>query len=99
MHRTQILLPADLHERAAQQALSLGRSLGDLVREALRQYLDKVPTARGRRAAARGADPVFDLLTSNPYEDPDPDPELSRDVDHHLYGAPRAKRRKRPGQG
>ena len=89
MHRTQLLLPPDLHRRAAEAASARRMSLGSLVREVLGEYL----------ARAGGVQPspeaVDEVLLAEPYEDPDPDPELSTSVDHYLYGAPRRRTRRR----
>jgi hypothetical protein len=41
------------------------------------------------------ADAVEEVLVQKPFDDPDPDPRLSSDVDHYLYGAPRRSRRRR----
>lgn len=64
-------------------------SLGSLVREALRDYLARSGSARP------AADAVDEVLLSEPFDDPDPDPQLSTNVDHYLYGAPRRSRRRR----
>lgn len=32
------------------------------------------------------------VLLAEPFDDPEPDPELPTDVDHYLYGAPRRSR-------
>ena len=88
MHRTQLLLPRDLHRRAADAARARQTSLGNLVREALSEYL----------ARTGGVEPaveaVEEILLGKPFDDPEPDPRLSADVDHYLYGAPRRARRK-----
>lgn len=89
MQRTQLLLPADLHRRAAEAARARRMSLGNLVREALREYLARPG------GAEPSAEAVDQVLLAEPFEDPDPDPELSTDVDHYLYGAPRRSRRRR----
>lgn len=81
MHRTQLLLPTELHRRAAQTAKVRRMSLGNLVREALREYL-----ARSGEVQPT-ADAVDEILLSAPFVDPDPDPGLSVNVDHYLYGA------------
>jgi hypothetical protein len=64
-------------------------SLGSFVREALQEHL----------ARSGGVDPVEeavdDILLAEPFDDPDPDPHLSADVDHYLYGSPRRSRRRR----
>ena len=46
-------------------------------------------------AVALRAEAVDEILLGEPFEDPDPDPHLSTDVDHYLYGAPRRSRRRR----
>jgi len=89
MHRTQLLLPRDLHRRASQAARARGVSLGNLVREALSEYLVRT----GGVEPSEGA--VDEILLGAPFDDPEPDPGLSVDVDHYLYGAPRRTRRRR----
>lgn len=85
--RTQLLLPLDLHRRAAQVARARRVSLGSLMREALAEYL-----ALGRAQPAPGA--IRQVLLADPFDDPTPDPALSVDVDHYLYGARRRRRRR-----
>jgi hypothetical protein len=89
MHRTQLLLPRDLHRRATEVARARRTSLGNLVREALSEYL----------ARAGGVEPsaeaVEEILVADPFDDPKPDRRLSVDVDHYLYGAPRRAPRRR----
>jgi hypothetical protein len=64
-------------------------SLGHLVREVLRDYLT-------RSASAEPAEETVEaVLFAEPFDDPDPDPRLSADVDHYLYGAPRRSSRRR----
>ena len=89
MHRTQLLLPRDLHRRAAQAAQARRMSLGNLVREALSEYLAR------SGGVEPSADAVEEVLLAEPFDDPKPDPRLSIDVDHYLYGAPRRSRRRR----
>ncbi len=84
MHRTQILLDQDLYRRAMRHARARQLSLGEVVREALAARL---------AAEEREGDPVVARLTREPFDDPRPDRHLSRDVDHHLYGAPRRRSR------
>ena len=88
MHRTQLLLPPELRRRAVEAARARGTSLGGLVREALTDYL-------ARTGAAPSSDSIEGVLLTDAFEDSDPDPHLSRDVDHYLYGAPRRARRRR----
>jgi hypothetical protein len=79
MHRTQLLLPPDLHRRAAQVARARHVSLGSLVREALAEYLARSGDAHP------APDAIADVLLAEPFDDPAPDPALSVDVDHYLY--------------
>lgn len=67
-------------------------SLGNLVREALGEYLAR---AGGVQPAAEAVEAV---LFSEPFDDPDPDPRISIDVDHYLYGAPRRSAARRPAR-
>jgi len=83
MRRTQLLLPPDLHRRAAEAARARSLSLGSLVREALAEYLSRTGTAQPTPEAVRK------VLLAEPFEDPDPDPNLSVDVDFYLYGVSR----------
>lgn len=64
-------------------------SLGHLVREALGEYLAR---AGGVQPSPEALDEV---LLADPFDDPEPDPELSLNVDHYLYGAARRSRRRR----
>jgi len=89
MHRTQLLLPPDLHRRAAEAAKARRMSLGHLVREALGEYLAR------SGAVQPSAEALDEILLGDPFDDPDPDPELSTNVDHYLYGAARRSRRRR----
>jgi hypothetical protein len=89
MHRTQLLLPRDLHRRATEAARARRTSLGNLVREALAEYLARTGGVEPSREA------VDEILLAAPYDDPAPDPRLSVDADHYLYGAPRRSRRRR----
>lgn len=89
MHRTQLLLPRELHQRAAEAARARRVSLGSLVRDALVDYLARTGDGRPSDAA------LDDLLLARPYDDPTPDASLSLDADHYLYGTPRRSRRRR----
>lgn len=89
MHRTQLLIPRELHRRAADAARARRMSLGSLVRDALTDYL-------ARTGDGRPSDDAFDdILLADPYDDPTPDASLSVDADHYLYGAPRRSRKRR----
>jgi hypothetical protein len=89
MRRTQLLLPPDLHRRAADAARARRLSLGSLVREALADYLARTGTAQPLPDAVR------EVLLVEAFDDPSPDPGLSVDVDAYLYGAPRRSGRRR----
>ena len=89
MHRTQLLLPRDLHRRATDAARARRMSLGNLVREALRDYLLRSGGIEPSQEA------IDEVLLAEPFDDRDPDPELSTNVDHYLYGAARRSRRRR----
>jgi Ribbon-helix-helix protein, copG family len=89
MHRTQLLLPPDLHRHAAEAAKARRVSLGYLVREALREYLARAGNVQPAPEA------VDEILLAEPFDDPRPDPALSLNVDHYLYGAARRTRRRR----
>jgi len=55
----------------------------------LREYLARSGSAQP------SSDAIDEVLLSEPFEDPHPDPGLSMNVDHYLYGAPRRSRRRR----
>jgi hypothetical protein len=96
MRRTQLLLPPELHRRAAEAARARRLSLGSLVREALADYLARTGTAHPVPGT------VQEVLLAEAFDDPDPDPNLSVDVDFYLYGSlrrsarPRRRSRVRP---
>jgi hypothetical protein len=89
MHRTQLLLPPDLHRRAAEAAKARRVSLGHLVREALQEYLARAGSVQPAWEA------IDEILLAEPFDDPRPDPALSLNVDHYLYGAARRTPRRR----
>lgn len=64
-------------------------SLGNLVREALGEYLARSGSVQP------SAEAIDEVLLAEPFDDPDPDPALSSNVDHYLYGAARRSRRRR----
>jgi len=41
------------------------------------------------------AEAIDEVLLRDPFDDPRPDPDLSVNVDHYLYGAARRSRRRR----
>jgi hypothetical protein len=89
MRRTQLLLPPELHRRAADVARARRLSLGSLVREALADYLARTGTAQPMPEVVR------EVLLGEAFDDPNPDRHLSVDVDSYLYGAPRRSGRRR----
>jgi len=64
-------------------------SLGSLVREALADYLARSGSVQPSDEA------IDDVLLAEPFDDPEPDLELSLNVDHYLYGSARRSRRRR----
>jgi hypothetical protein len=48
MHRTQIYLQDDLHQRLKLQARSAGISMSELIRQTLEKGIDQDPVARAR---------------------------------------------------
>jgi len=75
MHRTTIMLPLDLKQRASQVASRLGVSLGELIRQSLEAAL------RGD-AGSIHEDPFF--RDRAVYDGPVP-PNAAADHDHYLY--------------
>lgn len=73
MHRTTILLPADLHRRAEREARSLGISLGELVRRRL----------AGPEPPAEAGRPRF--FERQPWAGAGPD-DTAAGHDRYLYG-------------
>jgi hypothetical protein len=57
------------------------------VREALSEHLAR------KGGVEPSAEAVEKILLSDPFDDPDPAPRLSVDVDHYLYEAARRPRR------
>lgn len=76
MHRTTLMLPADLKARASRRARELGISLAELIRRSLEAILDSEP------ASARN-DPLFsdDALFAGKTP-----ADLSAEHDTYLYG-------------
>jgi len=75
MERTTIMLPAQLKHRANRLARKLGISLGELIRESLREALNRTP--------ADDEDPLYSDTVS--YGGPAP-ADLAADHDDYLYG-------------
>ena len=44
---------------------------------------------------AKAEEAIDEVLLREPFDDPKPDPDLSANVDHYLYGAARRSRRRR----
>jgi hypothetical protein len=76
MHRTTIMLPASLKNRAKQFALKKGISVGELIREALEATLKQAKTMQK-------SDPFFDDAH---FFDGDIPTDLSAKHDEYLYG-------------
>jgi hypothetical protein len=75
MHRTTIMLPAELKARAAKRAKEMGISLGDLIRDALAAALRD-----GKKQEE--IDPLFkDIVV---YDGPAPKDGI-KNLDHYLY--------------
>ena len=81
MHRTTIMLPRNLKERAAREARERGVSLGELIRESLSAFLRRDPEATTE-------DPL--IADCAVFDGPVP-ADTSEDHDDQLYGP--AKRR------
>jgi len=75
MHRTTIMLPAELKARAVKRAKEMGISLGDLVRESLAAAL-----RNGKRQDE--VDPFF--ADTAVYDGPVPE-DGAKNHDHYLY--------------
>jgi hypothetical protein len=74
MHRTTILLPADLHRAAEREARELGLSLGELIRRRLAPSMRK----------GKNTTPAF--FAREPWTDSGPS-DLSVHHDQYLYGS------------
>ena len=78
MHRTTIMLPAELKARAVKRAKAMGISLGDLIRDSLAAAL-----RNGKKQ--REVDPLFRDITV--YDGPAPKDGI-KNLDHYLYDNP-----------
>jgi len=76
MHRTTIMLPADLRSQATRRAREMGISLGELIRESLADWL-------GRTEAPNNEDSL--LADDAIFEGPVPR-NLAAEHDRYLYG-------------
>ena len=74
MERTTIMLPPELKARALRRARESGKSLGELMREALEVIL--------REEGEKTRDPFF--ADTAVFEGPAPS-DLSANLDHYLY--------------
>jgi len=79
MQKTTVLIPADLKSTAQRYARQHGMSLGDLIRESLRQHLQK------ETDGSRAGDPLF--ADQAVYEDDAPE-DLVENHDQYLYDDP-----------
>ena len=77
MHRTTIMLPAELKNRAARYCEQKGISLGGLIREALAREI--------RQAGETGSGQDTFFADKEIYKKGAPD-DLSRNHDEYLYG-------------
>lgn len=82
--RTQIYLPAELHEQVQRYAKQRGLSIAAVIRLSLQHSL-----ARAHRLSHRtyDNDPVWKLIGAAQSKDGD----LSSHHDYYLYGKPRSK--------
>jgi len=78
MHRTTLVLPAALKERAATAAYTAGLSFGEFVRRAIDRALEQKPQRRGRTR-----DPLF--ADNAVYRGKGPS-DLAEHHDAYLYG-------------
>lgn len=78
MHRTTILLPEDLRQRAQTVAAKQGLSLSKLIR----QQLEKIAGPMAKKQSRR-ADPLFKNWKPSGKAIP---PDLSDNHDRYLYG-------------
>lgn len=76
MHRTTIMLPEELRNRAMKKAAEMGVSLGELIRDSLDRLL------RPSEHSA-GDDPLFSDDAVFTGESPE---DLAAEHDRHLYG-------------
>ncbi len=85
MHRTTILLPAALREKAEKVAQGRGITLSELIRRQL------ATAVRGTKASKRGGDPIFSPVR---LMHPGGTGDIAARHDDYLYGAPRQHSRK-----
>lgn len=82
--RTQIYLPTDLHRQAAAFAKGQGRSLAQVIRLSLVDFLKKRTHRLSKQAYEK--DPIWQLVGAIRSKEGD----LSRCHDYYLYGRPKA---------
>ncbi|NPV70629.1 MAG: CopG family transcriptional regulator [Firmicutes bacterium] len=79
---TNIRLPAEMHSRLRHEAACEGRSMADLIREAVGRYLvDKSSLPRSTEAD----DPFFSVIGIGEGSEPD----SAEQHDYYIYGSPR----------
>ncbi|MBW2534347.1 MAG: ribbon-helix-helix protein, CopG family [Deltaproteobacteria bacterium] len=76
MNRTSLMLPPELKARASRRAQQLGISLGELVRQALTEYLRPAPTS----------EPSDPLLDDDAVFEGDAPADVAANHDRYLYG-------------
>ena len=76
MKRTTVMLPRNLKMRAMNQAHSMGISLGEFIRRALKNLLNSSKNSTAE-------DPLFDDTATFPAPTPG---DLSKNHDKYLYG-------------
>lgn len=81
MIRTQLYLPEQLHSKLIHLAQSLDKSLAEVVREFL-----EVSIKRVERVDYSGKSAIRNLIQIEAVGGP---ADLSTNIDHYLYGAPR----------
>lgn len=82
--RTQIYLPAELHERVQRYARQRGLSIAAVIRLSLQHSLEQARRLSNRHYEH---DPVWKLIGAAESKDGD----LSTRHDYYLYGKPRSK--------
>lgn len=77
MVRTQVYIPGDIYEELKRRSESIGLSMAEQIRQALREYLD-----REEGVVLREDDPIWNIVGAISTRDGD----LSIHHDKYLYG-------------